>query len=190
MAGQASRRWRVDVCAAVCIHDPLDDVGLEPLQEQVLREVGVGSETNDAADELRVRLGQPYGYPSTDPCADEHDAAVVVRRRDRFDQLLRVREPLRQACLLDVALGATHAVVISDDEAIFILAAPGPQARTHRVDLGQRERRQEHLCANQPVSLGVARSERRIATPSSRRRVDGVQVIMIQPREAEKRREI
>ena len=66
------------------------------------------------------------------------------------------------------------------DEAIFVLAAPGPQARTHRVDLRQRERRQEHLCANQPVSLGVARSEkRRNATPSSRRRVDGVQVIMI-----------
>ena len=55
------------------------------------------------------------------------------------------------------------------DEAIFVLAAPGPQARTHRVDLRKRERRQEHLHANQPVSLGVARSERRIATPSSRR---------------------
>ena len=72
------------------------------------------------------------------------------------------------------------------DEAILVLAAPGPQARTHRVDLRQRERRQEHLSANQPVSLGVARSERRNATPSSRRRVDGVQVIMIQPRDAER----
>ena len=91
MAGQASRRWRVDVCAAACIHDPLDDVGLEPLQEQVLREVGVGRETNDAADELGVRLGEPDGYPSADSCADEHDAPMVVRRRDRFDQLLRVR---------------------------------------------------------------------------------------------------
>ena len=72
MAGQASRRWRVDVCAAACIHDPLDDVGLEPLQEQVLREVGVGRETNDAADELGVRLGEPDGYPSTDPSTCAH----------------------------------------------------------------------------------------------------------------------
>ena len=104
MAGQASRRWRVDVCAAACIHDPLDDVGLEPLQEQVLREVGVGRETNDAADELGICLSEPYGYPPTNSGADEHDAAVVVRRGDRFDQLLRIGEPLRQACLLDVAL--------------------------------------------------------------------------------------
>ena len=79
MAGQASRRWRVDVCAAVCIHNSFDDVGLEPLQEQVLREVGVGRETNDATDELGVRLGEPDGYPSTDPGADEHDAPMVVR---------------------------------------------------------------------------------------------------------------
>ena len=190
MAGQASRRWRVDVCAAACIHDPLDDVGLEPLQEQVLREVGVGRETNDAADELGICLSEPYGYPPTNSGADEHDAAVVVRRGNRFDQLLRIGEPLRETSLLDVTLGTTHAVVIGHDEAIFVLAAPGPQARTHRVDLRQRERRQEHLCANQPVSLGAARSERRIATPSSRRRVDGVQVIMIQPRDVEKRHDI
>ena len=91
MAGQASRRWRVDVCAAACIHDPLDDVGLEPLQEQVLREVGVGRETNDATDELGVRLGEPDGYPATDPGADEDYASMIVRRGDSFDQLLRVR---------------------------------------------------------------------------------------------------
>ena len=244
------------------VHDPLDDVGLEPLQEQIFGKVRVGRETNDAADEFGVRLGEPYGYPSADPgadlCAnqpvirrsatggdaprhliyalpgaDEHDAPMVVRRGDRFDQLLRIGEPLREAGLLDVSLRATHAVIIGHDlcgnqvsaplntaaeamawrltkvprndsqdnltqadfhtghdEAIFVLAAPGPQARTHRVDLRQRERRQEHLCANQPVSLGVARSERRIATPSSRRRVDGVQVIMIQPRDVEKRHDI
>ena len=115
MAGQASRRWRVDVCAAACIHDPLDDVGLEPLQEQVLREVGVGRETNDAADELGVRLGEPDGYPSADSCADEHDAPVVVRRGDCFNQLFCVGEPFGQACFLDVALGATHAVVVGHD---------------------------------------------------------------------------
>ena len=112
MAGQASRRWRVDVCAAACIHDPLDDVGLEPLQEQVLREVGVGRETNDAADELGICLSEPYGYPPTNSGADEHDAPVVVRRGNRFDQLLRIGEPLRETSLLDVTLRASHAVVI------------------------------------------------------------------------------
>ena len=61
------------------------------------------------------RLGEPYGYPSADPGADEHDASMVVRRRDRFDQLLRIGEPLRQTCLLDVTLRASNAVVISHD---------------------------------------------------------------------------
>jgi hypothetical protein len=49
------------------------------------------------------------------PGADEHDAPMVVRRGDRFYQLLRIGEPLREAGLLDVSLRATHAVIIGHD---------------------------------------------------------------------------
>ena len=95
MAGQASRRWRVNICAAACIHDPLDDVGLQPLEEQIFGKIRVGRQAHNAADELGVRLGEPDGYPSTDPCADEDDAPMIVRGGDRFDQLLCVGQPFR-----------------------------------------------------------------------------------------------
>jgi hypothetical protein len=47
------------------VHDPLDDVGLEPLQEQIFGKVRVGRETNDAADLCGNQISAPHAIDAT-----------------------------------------------------------------------------------------------------------------------------
>ena len=49
---------------------------------------------------------------------------MVVRGGDRFNQLFCVGEPFREAGLLDVPLGATHAVIIGHDLRVNQIQAP------------------------------------------------------------------
>ena len=62
------------------VHDPLDDVRLEPFQEQVFGKIRVSSQSDDSTHELGICLGETYGYPSADPGADLCANQPVIRR--------------------------------------------------------------------------------------------------------------
>ena len=62
------------------VHDPLDDIRLQSFQEQIFGKIRVRSQAHNATDELGVRLGETYGYPSADPGADLCANQPVIRR--------------------------------------------------------------------------------------------------------------
>ena len=67
------------------VHDPLYNVGLEPLQEQVFGKIRVSSQSDDSTHELGICLGETYGYPSADPGADLCANQPVIRRSPRAE---------------------------------------------------------------------------------------------------------